>query len=71
MTLTLNQAWLNIRTAHRLTILDICAELFENHTRGSKFKERTRNTVIQCLMLHFDHEPTMVKHVHCTSTHHT
>jgi len=64
MTLTMNQPWLNIRTAHRLIILDICAELFD--------KERH---VIQstCLTLNFDLdlEPTLVKHKHCTSTHHT
>ena len=40
-TLTLNRPWSNICTAHRHIILDICAELFENPTRGSKDKERT------------------------------
>jgi len=29
-------------TAHRLIILDICAKLFVNPTRGSKDIERTR-----------------------------
>ena len=41
MTLTLNQHWSNIHTAHRLIILDICAKLFVNPTRGSKDIERT------------------------------
>jgi len=41
MTLTLNQPWSNIRTAHLLIILDICAELLENPIRGSKDIERT------------------------------
>ena len=42
MTLTLTRPWSNIDTAHRLIILDICAKLFENPTRGSKDIERTR-----------------------------
>ena len=42
MTLTLTRPWSNIGTAHRLIILDICAKLFENPTRGSKDIERTR-----------------------------
>ena len=73
MTLTLNWPWSNIGTAHRLIILDICAKLFVNPTRDSKDIERTRNTVIQCLILHcdLDLEPTLVKHRHCTSSHHT
>ena len=41
MTLTLTRPWSNIGTAHRLIILDICAKLFENPTRGSKDIERT------------------------------
>jgi len=40
--LTLTRPWSNIGTAHRLIILDICAKLFENPTRGSKDIERTR-----------------------------
>ena len=40
--MTLNQPWSNIGTAHRLIILDICAKLFVNPTRGSKDIERTR-----------------------------
>ena len=73
MTFTLNRPWSNIRTAPRLIILDICAQLFENPTRGSKDIEQTRNTVIQCLMLNYDLDlkPTLVKHMHCTSTHYT
>jgi len=42
MTLTLTRPWSNIGTAHRLIILDICAKLFENPTRGSKDIERTQ-----------------------------
>ena len=42
MTLTLTQPWSNLGTAHRLIILDICAKLFVNPTRGSKDIERTR-----------------------------
>jgi len=38
----LNRPWSNLGTAHRLIILDICAKLFENPTRGSKDIERTR-----------------------------
>jgi len=40
--LTLTRPWSNIGTAHRLIILDICAKLFVNPTRGSKDIERTR-----------------------------
>jgi len=43
MNLTLNQPRLNIRTAHRLIILDNCTELFENPTRDSKDIKRTQN----------------------------
>jgi len=35
MTLTLNQPWSNIHTAHQFIILDIFAGLFVNPTRGS------------------------------------
>ena len=42
MTLTLTRPWSNIGIAHPLIILDICATLFENPTRGSKDIERTR-----------------------------
>ena len=42
MTLTLNRPWSNIGTAHYLIILDICAKVFVNPTRGSKDIERTR-----------------------------
>ena len=52
MTLTL--PWSNIDTAHCLIIIDICAKLFVNPTRGSKDIERTRNTVIQYLILNCD-----------------
>jgi len=73
VTLALNRPWSNIGTAHRLSILDICAKLFVNPTRGSKDIERTWNTVIQCLILDcdLDLEPTFVKHRHCKSSHHT
>ena len=70
MTLTLTRPWSNIGTAHRLIILDICAKLFVNPTRDSKDIERTRNTVIQCLILNCDLDPSLVKHRHCTSSHH-
>jgi len=36
------EPWLNICTTHRLDILDICAELFENPTKGAKDIEWTR-----------------------------
>jgi len=73
VTLTLNRPWSNISTAHRLIILEICAKLFVNPTRGSKDIKRTPNTVIQCLILDcdLDLEPTLVKHRHCTSSHQT
>ena len=60
-------------STHWLIILDICAELFENPTRGLKYIERTQNTVIQYFTLNYDLdlEPSLVKHKHCTSTHHT
>jgi len=65
----LNPPWSNISTARRLIILDICAELFVNPTRGLKDIERTRNTVIQSLTLNYDLDlkPTLVKHTHCTA----
>jgi len=73
VTLTLTQPWSKIDTAHRLIILDICAKLFVNPTRGSKDRERTRNTVIQCLIINcdLDLDPTLVKNRHCTLSHHT
>jgi len=73
VTLTLNRPWSNISTAHCLIILDICAKLFVNPTRRSKDIEGTRNSVIQCLILDcdLDLEPTLVKHRHCTLSHHT
>ena len=36
------ETWTNIRSAHRIIILDICAELFVNLTRSSKDIERIR-----------------------------
>jgi len=42
VTLTLNWPWSNIGTAHRVIILDICAELFVNPTRVSKYIEQTK-----------------------------
>ena len=73
MTLTLNRPWSNVGTARRFIVLDICAKLFVNPTRGSKDIERTRKTVIQCLILDcdLDIEPTLVKDRHCISSHHT
>ena len=47
MTLTLNRHWSNIGTAHRVIILDICAKLFVNPTRGSKDIDQTRKRDIQ------------------------
>ena len=44
MTLTLNRPWSTIRTAHRLIILDICAELIVKPTKDSKHIERSRKT---------------------------
>jgi len=38
MILTLIQPWSNICIAHWLSILDICAEIIVNPTRGSKIK---------------------------------
>ena len=40
--MTLTRPWSNIRTAHGLNILDICAVLFENPTRGLKDIDWTR-----------------------------
>ena len=37
-----NQPWSNISAAHRLFIIDFCAEDFENPARGSKDIERTQ-----------------------------
>ena len=73
MTLILNRPWSNKSNAHCLIILDICAKLFVKPTRGSEDIERTWNTVIQCLIFDcdLDLEPTLVKHSHCTSSHHT
>ena len=73
MTLSLNWPWPNICTAHWLIMLDICAELFINPSRGSKDIEWRRKTIIQCLTLNYDLdlEPTLVKHTHCTLSHHT
>jgi len=73
VTLTLNRPWSNLGTAHRLIIANISGKLFVNPTRGSKDKEWTQYTVIQCLILNFDLdlEQTLVKHRHCTSSHHS
>jgi len=48
MTLTLNRPWSNKRTAHRLIILDICAELCENPTRGKNI-QRTQKLLYDCI----------------------
>jgi len=40
--LDLELTLINIYTVHQLILLDICAELFENQTRGLKDLERTR-----------------------------
>jgi len=63
----------NMRTVHCLIILNICAEFLVNPTRGSKDIEQTRDTVMQCLTLIYDHdlELTLVKRMHCKATHHT
>ena len=73
MTVTLNWPWSNICNALQPIILNICAELFENPTRGSKDIEQTRNTVIQWLNLNYDLnlDPIFVKHTHCILTHHS
>jgi len=44
MTLTLNRPWSNIRTAHRLIIIDMCAELIIKPTNGSKHIETDGQT---------------------------
>jgi len=73
VTLTLTRPWSNLVTAHRLIILDICAKLFENPTKGLKDIERTQNTVIKWLIFNcdLDLDPTLVKPSHCTLFHHT
>ena len=45
--------WSSISTAYRLIIGNLSGKLFVNSTRGSKDKERTQNTVTQCLILNF------------------
>ena len=69
--MTLNWPWSNICTAHRVIIANTSGKLFVNPNRGIKDKERTENTVIQCLILNFDLDLqlTLVKHKHCTSSH--
>ena len=42
----------------------ICANSSQNVTNPSRVKERTRNTVIQCLTLNYDLESTLVKYTH-------
>jgi len=55
-----------------LIIANISGKLFVNPTRGSKDKERTQNTVIQCLILNFDLDLQLtLKHKHCTSSHYS
>jgi len=53
--------------------LTFVQSFFVNPTRGIKVIERTRNTVIQSLILDcdIDLEPTLVKHWQSTSSHHT
>jgi len=72
-TLTLKRPWSNIGTAHREIKANISGKYFVNPTRGSKDKKRTQNTVIQRLILNFDLDLqlTLVKHKHCTSSHHS
>ena len=43
-TLTLNQSVCNIRSAHCLTMVNICGELFQNSSKGSKVIEWTQNS---------------------------
>jgi len=42
MTLTFNRHWINIRTEHRLIILDIYAEVFKIPNGSSEDIEQTR-----------------------------
>ena len=48
----------------------ICAK---NVINLSRVRERTLNIVIQCLTMNYDLDlqPTLAKHTHCTTTHHT
>jgi len=62
-----------MHSVHSIMVLYIFTKSFQNVMYPPWVKERTRNTVIQFLTLNYDldHEPTMVKHAHCTSTYHT
>ena len=60
-----------MRFVHRLMVLYICAKSFQNVSNPSWVIEWKLNTVIQCLTLILNLEPTWVKHTHCTLTHHT
>jgi len=56
-----------------LLVCYVCAVTDTNPTRGSKDTERTKNTVIQCLILNFDLDLqlTLVKHKNCISSHYS
>ena len=62
-----------MRYAHRLMVIYICAKSFKNVINLSRVRERTLNIVIQCLTMNYDLDlqPTLAKHTHCTTTHHT
>ena len=66
----MNRPWWNMCYAHGILAFYFCVKSFQNVTNLPWVIERTRNTDIQCLSLNFDHEPTLVKHTHCSSTHH-
>ena len=69
MTLTLNQPWSNIRNAHRLIILDICAVICKSHHRFKRY----RAEMIVCLTLnyHLDLEVTFITNALCKLSHGT
>ena len=65
--------WSNMRSAHCIIVLHMCAKSFPTVINSSRVIKRTGNTVIQCLTLIYGLylEPTLVKQTHCKSTHHT
>ena len=70
MTLTLNQAILNIAYARRLSLVNICVRFFRNPSRGLRVTEQKGKKVIWPLtsMYDLDLESSHPKHFFCTAS---
>jgi len=73
ITLTLKLPSKKLHSAHSLMVLYMCAKSFQNVTNPLRVIEWKHKKVIQSQTVNYDldFDLTMVKHMHCTSSHHT